>query len=62
MHKGERKHHGGGEPHGDTEDNQVGPYWRRAHRDWKFWVGVVLLSVAIFVYVASLDLSTIPRF
>jgi len=62
MHKGEREHHGGGEPRADTEDRELGPYWRRVHRDWKFWLGVVLLSMAIFVYVASLDLSTIPRF
>jgi hypothetical protein len=61
MHKGEREHHGGGEPHGDTQEHQLGPYWRRAHRDWKFWLGVVLLSVAIFIYVASLDLSLVPR-
>jgi len=35
------------------------PYWKRAHKDWKFWVGVVLIFAAIAVYVLSLDLSTV---
>ncbi len=37
------------------------PYWQRAHKDWKFWVGVVFLFAAIFIYVGTLDLSTVPR-
>lgn len=37
------------------------PYWQRAHRDWRFWVGVVCMAVAIYVYVMSNDLSMLPR-
>ena len=37
------------------------PYWRRAHTDWKFWVGVVALAVAITIYVMTVDLSMVPR-
>ena len=37
------------------------PYWKRAHKDWKFWVGVVLIFAAIAIYVGSLDLSTVPH-
>lgn len=37
------------------------PYWQRAHKDWKFWVGVVAIAMAVVVYVGSLDLSTVPH-
>jgi hypothetical protein len=42
-------------------DSDPGPYWRRAHRDWRFWVGVVFLSIAILIYVMSDDLALVPR-
>jgi hypothetical protein len=45
----------------NKEDRELGPYWRRAHADWRFWVGVVLISVAIAVYVVTVDLSMVPR-
>ena len=44
------------EPH-----EQQLPYWKRAHKDWKFWVGVVLIAADIIIYVLSLDLSTVPH-
>ncbi len=37
-----------------------GSYWKRVHRDWRFWVGVFLFTVAISVYVLSFDLSLVP--
>lgn len=37
------------------------PYWKRAHSDWRFWVGVVLMFVANITYVMSLDLRWRPR-
>jgi hypothetical protein len=40
---------------------QQKPYWQRAHKDWKFWVGVVLIAAAVFIYVTTLDLSTVPH-
>jgi hypothetical protein len=33
------------------------PYWRRAHRDWRFLVVVVLMLIAIGTYVLTGDLS-----
>jgi hypothetical protein len=36
------------------------PYWQRAHKDWKFWVGATAIGVAIVVYVMTLDLSSVP--
>ena len=37
------------------------PYWRRAHRDRRFWIGVCFIFAAIAVYVMSVDLSLVPR-
>ncbi|MGC1360712.1 MAG: hypothetical protein WA419_04200 [Silvibacterium sp.] len=37
------------------------PYWKRAHRDWRFWVAVFFVSVALFIYVTSVDLSLVPN-
>jgi len=37
------------------------PYWRRAHHDWRFWVALVLMLVAITIYVLSDDLAFLPR-
>jgi hypothetical protein len=34
-----------------------GPYWKRAHRDWRVWVGAVLMAIALSVYVLSGDLG-----
>jgi hypothetical protein len=48
-------HQSGDHSHG------LGPYWKRAHRDWRFWVGVLFMSVALIVYVMSDDLSLVPR-
>ena len=33
----------------DRKDHR--PYWKRAHHDWRFWVGVVCMFVAITCYV-----------
>lgn len=36
------------------------PYWKRAHRDWRFWIAVFFIGAALFVYVTSVDLSLVP--
>jgi hypothetical protein len=33
-----------------------GPWWRRAHRDWRVWVGVVVMLAAMTIYVLTGDL------
>jgi hypothetical protein len=38
-----------------------GPYWKRAHRDWKVWVAVILMLTAMWVYLRSNDLSHAPN-
>jgi hypothetical protein len=52
-----------GHPHGDPNGGSVppgGPYWTRAHRDWRVWVGVVLMLAAMIIYLMSGDLAWRP--
>lgn len=48
--------------HGHAHDHKPhhGPFWTRAHRDWRTWVIVALMLVAMAVYVLSLDESLVP--
>jgi hypothetical protein len=46
-------------PTGHSPDNvhrSHRPYWKRAHRDWRIWVGVIVMLSAMLVYLASGDL------
>ncbi|MGA9885840.1 MAG: hypothetical protein WBQ34_19150 [Candidatus Acidiferrales bacterium] len=36
------------------------PYWKRAHRDWRLWVGLFCMLAAIAIYVITVDLSVVP--
>jgi len=58
KHSEHHKHHADTGPH--PPHVQQKPYWQRAHKDWKFWTGVVFIAVAIVIYVITLDLSTAP--
>jgi hypothetical protein len=44
-------------PDDGNAHNVYRPYWKRAHRDWRVWLGVILTVAAMFVYVMSDDLS-----
>ncbi len=44
------------EPH-----RQPLPYWKRAHRDWKIWVAVVMVLLATIIYIATQNLSMRPH-
>ena len=61
MHNMKKGHHHEGGSTENPTDRDLGPYWKRAHRDWRFWVGVVFLSAALIVYVMTVDLSLVPR-
>jgi hypothetical protein len=26
------------------------PYWKRAHRDWRFWIGIFFMFAAILIF------------
>jgi hypothetical protein len=45
---------------GDNGESDPGPYWRRMHRDWRFWVGAVFMASALAIYVLSGDLAWVP--
>ena len=46
---------------GEGSEPGPGPYWRRMHRDWRFWVGAILMFAAISIYVLSGDLAWVPH-
>ena len=58
-------HHGNEGPEHTTLERNVpldhSPYWKRAHHDWRFWIGLVLMLQAITIYVLSDDLAFLPR-
>jgi hypothetical protein len=37
------------------------PYWKRAHHDWRFWIALSLMLIAMFVYIATGDLAIQPN-
>jgi len=45
----------------DSGEPDAGPYWARMHRDWRFWVGALLMFGAISSYVLSGGLAWVPR-
>ena len=62
MNESNYGHHGNeGPEHDSVHHDPRPPYWKRAHRDWWFWVGLVLMLTAITVYVMSDDLAFLPH-
>jgi hypothetical protein len=59
MNERKVRHHGHGLPDGEHIPQEHPPYWKRAHRDWRFWIGVFLFLAAITIYVMSDDLALI---
>jgi hypothetical protein len=61
--RSESRHHNHGNegPAKDRVHDDQGPYWKRAHHDWRFWVGMVVMLAAITIYVLSDDLALLPR-
>jgi hypothetical protein len=45
----------------EINQKDLGPYWKRVHRDWRFWVGVALMAIAIAVYITSDNLAFVPH-
>ena len=43
-----------------TENNDKSG--RQLHKDWRVWLGVILMLGAMAMYVLSLDDSVVPRF
>ena len=60
MHESNHGRHQDEVPDGEHVHREIPPYWRRAHRDWWFWLGLLLMCVAITTYFMSDDLSLVP--
>jgi hypothetical protein len=45
----------------DKREPDPSPYWRRMHRDWRFWVGAPSMATALVIYVLSGDLAWVPN-
>jgi hypothetical protein len=54
-------HHPDEGPHQQAGQDNSTPYWKRAHKDWRFWVGVGFIFAALAIYIVSVDLSLVPR-
>jgi hypothetical protein len=44
----------------DSGKPDPGPYWRRMHRDWRFWLGAVFMFGALTIYILSENLARVP--
>jgi hypothetical protein len=61
MSPSEHKHPNHDAVDGEHIRHDSAPYWKRAHTDWRFWVGLVLMFAAITIYFMSDDLSLFHR-
>jgi hypothetical protein len=61
MDEIKQNHHGHGAPGRDRVPHENRPYWKRVHRDWKFWGALFLMFVAMIIYVMSNDLTLRPH-
>jgi hypothetical protein len=57
----DKSSHQHGTPARDSIHHDPDPYWKRAHRDWRVWIGVVLMLAAMLIYLMTCDLSWRPR-
>ena len=61
MRKDKHRHHHHPQTGPHLPAAHHGPYWMRAHHDWRFWVAVFFVFAALAVYISSVDLSLVPR-
>ena len=59
INKGKHNHGNEGPEHKPVS-HVPDPYWKRAHRDWRFWIGVFLMMIAITIFALSDNLALIP--
>jgi hypothetical protein len=60
MSESKHSHGNEGPEHMHVHHDQL-PYWKRAHHDWRFWVGLILMCASITIYVLSDNLAFLPR-
>jgi hypothetical protein len=61
MNESMQGHHvpGGSGRDGVSRDQR--PYWKRAHRDWRIWVAVLVMIAGMIIYVMTDDFALLPR-
>ena len=57
MPETKQSSHQHGTPARDSVRHEPDPYWKRAHHDWRFWVGLFFMFAAITIYLMSNNLS-----
>jgi hypothetical protein len=57
MNETKHSSHQHGTPARESIQHNPDPYWKRAHHDWKVWVGLFFMLAAISIYVLSNNLS-----
>jgi hypothetical protein len=57
MNEGKHTSHQHGTPARESVHHEPDPYWKRAHHDWRVWVGLFFMLAAITIYVLSNNLS-----
>ncbi len=51
----ERGHHREHESQSQKDHGPNPAFWRRAHKDWRVWIAVALMLLAMLVYLMSMD-------
>ena len=54
-------YHGNEGPNRESVRHSHGPYWKRAHHDWRVWVALFFMLTAIAIYVLSENLAFLPH-
>jgi len=54
-------HHSEEVPESGTVQQSNRPYWKRVHKDWRFWIALLLMIAAMIIYVVSEDFAWLPR-
>ena len=58
----DRKGNPGNEGPGHGSDRRASqPYWKRAHRDWRFWLGFAMMFAAIAMFAMNSNLIFLGR-
>lgn len=60
MNHSKHKQHQHSNSKGNTHSHGHPPYLKRAHRDWRTYVAVILMLAGMVVYLMTMDLSEQP--
>ena len=62
MNEIRHSNHGNeGPEHEDVQHVPSPPYWKRAHQDWRVWVGLVFMLTAMTINIMSDNLAFLPH-